>query len=102
MVCKAVADFVFCVCEVVTVSQVCLVSQQFSAERGKGDVFGNNHKLLKEVGANVPKGDTVSAAHDYHRCGHPYIKFVIQKSSNRRCVVSSSVEKVSATQDDTN
>jgi len=84
------------------VSQVCLVSQQFSAERGKGDVFGNNHKLLNEVGANVPKGDTVSAGHDYHRCGHPYINFVIQNSSNLRCSVSSSLEKVSATHAETN
>ena len=62
-----------------------------------------NNISLKGANAAVKWGEValaVSASHD-SRTDYPYMKIVIQKSSNRRCVVSSSVENVSATHEDT-
>ena len=62
-----------------------------------------NNIGLKGANAAVKWGEVavaVSASHD-SRTGYPYKKITIQKSSNLRCSVSSSVEKVSATQEET-
>ena len=59
-----------------------------------------NNISLKGANAAVKWGEVavaVSAGHD-SPIDYSYMKFVIQKSSNRCCVVGSSLENVSCTQ----